>query len=174
MPIDNAPAQIEQQQPESSYSRHDLKAIFNDMKEQSFADIRETTGLIFRDMKSLGYASPFSLNLYIDIDRINQYQWPKEAVIGLFAHELAHIASYKRRAFLNRMLFVWNYYLSEAARRAVEREADEIAIEKGYGNALVLTRMLAIRDYDDARVGKMRGVYYWPEDLEKIISGRHP
>jgi hypothetical protein len=72
------------------------------------------------------------------------------------------------------MLFVWNYYLSEAARRAVEREADEIAIEKGYGNALVLTRMLAIRDYDDARVGKMRGVYYWPEDLEKMIADRHP
>ena len=172
MPPDNAPPQIKQAH-ELTYSSHDLNAIFNDLKAQSFADIGESTRLVFKDMKSLGYASPFTLNLHIDIDRINQYQWPKEAVTGLFAHELAHIVSYERRSFLTRMLFVWDYYLSEATRRDVEHEADEIAIEAGYGKALVLTRTLAIRDYDDERVRKMQGVYYWPEDLEKIISNRN-
>jgi hypothetical protein len=172
MPPDNTPAQMEQA-PELTYSSQDLIAIFNDLKARSFAAIRESSGLIFRDMKSLGYASPFSLNLYIDIDRINRYRWPQEAVTGLLAHELAHIASYQRRSFVKRMLFVWNYYLSESKRRKIEHEADEIAIGEGYGNALVLTRTLAIRDYDEARVRKMRGVYYWPEDLERIISDRN-
>ena len=68
------------------------------------------------------------------------------------------------------MLFIWNYYLSDAARREVEREADMIAIEEGYGRELVLTRTFAIRDYDDKRVRKMRDVYYWPAELEDIIS----
>lgn len=168
-PPDNVPSQRGQQH-ELTYSGQDLISIFDDLKAQSFADVRESTELIFKDMESLGYASPFSLNLHIDIDRINQYQWPKEAIIGLFAHELAHIVSYERRSFLNRMLFVWNYYLSKDKKRKVEHEADMIAIEKGYGKELLLTRTLAIRDYDDERVARMRGVYYWPEELENILS----
>ena len=168
-PPDNVPP-LRGQQHEMTYSGQDLISIFNDLKAQSFSDIRESTELVFKDMKSLGYASPFTLNLYIDIDRINQYQWPREAVIGLFAHELAHIVSYERRSFVNRMLFIWNYYLSKDKRRKVEHEADMIAIEKGYGSELLLTRTLAIRDYDDERVSRMRDVYHWPEDLENIIT----
>ena len=113
-----------------------------------------------------------SLNLYIDIDRVNKYQWPEEAVIGLFAHELGHIVSYERRSFLNRMLFIWDYYLSDAARREVEHEADLIAIERGYGKELIQTRRHAIRDYDEERVKKMEKTYYWPDDLERILSSR--
>ena len=170
MPTDIAHPQSKDNHSDSIYTTHDLNAIFNELTEQSFTNISETTELVFKKMESIGYASPFSLELYIDIDRINEYQWPKEAVIGLFAHELGHIASYQRRSFLSRMLFIWNYYLSDAARREVEREADMIAIENGYGKELVLTRSLAIRDYDDKRVSKMKDVYYWPEELEEIIS----
>jgi len=170
MPTDIAHPQSNDNHSDSIYTSHDLNAVFNELTEQSFADIRDTTELVFKNMESLGYASPFSLDLYIDIDRINEYQWPKEAVIGLFAHELGHIASYQRRSLFNRMLFIWNYYLSDAARREVEREADMIAIEVGYGKELVLTRSLAIRDYDEKRVRKMRDVYFWPDELEGIIS----
>ena len=170
MPIDNAHPQTKEKHYDSIYTNDDLNAIFNDLKERSFAAIRDKTELVLKDMESLGYASPFSLDLYIDINRINEYKWPKEAVTGLFAHELGHIASYETRSYLNRMLFIWNFYLSDAARREVEREADMIAIKEGYGKELVLTRTLAIRDYDDKRVRKMRDVYYWPEELEDIIS----
>ena len=72
--------------------------------------------------------------------------------------------SYEKRSCLNRMLFVWNYYLSRDKRRKVEHEADMFVIKKGYGNELLLTRTLAIRGYDDERASRMRDVYHWPED----------
>ena len=172
MPSDNETHLTELKQSEPTYSESDLRDIFNDLNGRSFTEIRNTTELIFKDMNSLGYASPFSLNLYIDIDRVNKYQWPEEAVIGLFAHELGHIVSYERRSFLNRMLFIWDYYLSDAARREVEHEADLIAIERGYGKELIQTRRHAIRDYDEERVKKMEKTYYWPDDLERILSSR--
>lgn len=169
-PPEDQQSQIEQEQVKPAYSRSELQALFKDLKEQSFTDTSETTELIFEDMYVLGYASPFSLNVFIDINRINSYQWPRDALIGLFAHELAHMVSYHRRSVLGRMSFIWNYYFSKAARRKVEHEADRIAIERGYGEELVLIRTLAIRDYGEERVERMRGVYYWPETLESIIS----
>ena len=152
-----------------TYSEADIRNLFNHLIEGSFSEIEKTTELIFMDRKSLGYASPFSFNLYIDINRINEYKWPNDAVIGLIVHELAHIVSYQRRTFVSRMLFIWDYYISEDTRRNVEHEADEIAIEKGYGPELVITRTLAIRDYDQQRVMKMKNIYYWPEDLENLV-----
>jgi len=59
-----------------------------------------------------------------------------------------------------------------ATKRKVEQEADRIAIERGYGKELIQTRRLAIRDYDEERVDKMKKVYYWPDDLERIVSSR--
>ena len=169
-PPDNQQSQIEQKKVSPAYSRSELQALFKDVKERSFTDISETTELIFEDMYALGYASPFSLNVFIDINRINSYQWPRDALVGLFSHELAHMVSYHRRSLLDRISFIWNYYFSKAARRKVEHEADRIAIERGYGEELVLIRTLAIRDYGEERVERMRGVYYWPETLESIIS----
>ena len=72
-----------------------------------------------------GMSSPFSLNLFININKINKYQWPKEAVIGLFADELSHMVSYERRSFFGRMLFTWNYPFSVAKKQKVEHEADK-------------------------------------------------
>lgn len=169
MKTDSQTQKTEHKQQDSNYSEADIRILFNHLIEGSFSEIEQTTDLIFMDRKSLGYASPFSFNLYIDINRINEYKWPKDAVVGLIAHELAHIVSYQRRTFLSRMLFIWDYYISEDTRRNVEHEADEIAIEKGHGPELVLTRTLAIRDYDQQRVTKMKSIYYWPEDLENLI-----
>jgi hypothetical protein len=156
------------------YSKGEIRSIFYEMKNLGFGEIPESTELAFKAMKVLGFASPFTFKLYINIDRVNDHNWPRKAVIGLLAHELGHMSSYKRRSFFSRMLFIWNYYFSDNARRKVEHEADEIAIQNGYGEELLFARCLAIRGYDDERVKQMKNIYYWPDELAKKIAYGHP
>jgi hypothetical protein len=144
--------------------------MFNDLADRSFHEIPNSTKLVFKNMQVLGYASPYTFIMYINIDRINEHHWPREAVTGLLAHELGHMTSCKRRSFIGRMLFMWNYRYSPEKKRKVEHEADFIAIEHGYGKELVLTRTLALRDYDDERVERMKNIYYWPDELEQLVS----
>ena len=151
------------------YSKGDLERIYNELKEISFIDTPIKSKLIFKDMKVFGIASPFSLNLFININKINKYQWPKKAVIGLFAHELSHMVSYKRRSFLGRVVFIWNYPFSAANKQKVEHEADRIAIERGYGRELVQQRIHQFRDNDKKHVERQKKVYYRPETLEKMV-----
>ncbi|MFQ5913921.1 MAG: hypothetical protein ACE5JS_12120 [Nitrospinota bacterium] len=167
---DESLSAIKQHKTMIHYSKSDLAKIYNELTKTSFIDTPKKSKLIFKDMKVFGYASPFSLNLFININKLNKYQWPKEAVIGLFAHELSHMVSYERRSFFSRMLFVRYYPFSVATKQRVEHEADRIAIERGYGSELVQSRIYGFRSYDKKRVEKMKKVYYWPETLEKIIS----
>lgn len=98
------------------FSENEIRQMFKKIREESYKDIFSKTKLIFKDIKVFGYSSPFSLNIFINIGEINKYNWPKDAVRGLLAHELAHQVSYKRRSFIGRMIFIWNYPFSTAGR----------------------------------------------------------
>ncbi len=103
--------------PMGNYTEHGLRKIYNEIRSASFEDTFDKTRLIFKDITVYGYSSPFVLDIFINIDEINRCNWPEDAVRGLFAHELSHQVSYKRRSFIGRMLFIWNYpflYLEEA------------------------------------------------------------
>ncbi len=155
------------------YTEDDIYKIYNDIKSKSFADSPKGSKLIFKDLSpAFGMAHPFSLNLIVDIDGINKHQWPKEAVIGLFAHELSHMVSYQRRGFFGRMLFTWNYPFSVAKRQEVEHEADSIAIERGYGKELVQERIFQFRIDDAEHLRKQKQVYFLPETLKQMISNK--
>lgn len=144
--------------------------MFKEVRESSFADIFSQTQLILKDLRVFGYSSPFTLNIFINTNDLNKYDWPENAVRGLLAHELAHQVSYKRRTFLARMLFVWNYPFSFSRRMKVEREADEIAIERGYGNDLVQERTYQFRIEDKKRLEAEKKVYLSPESLSRMVD----
>lgn len=153
-----------------NYSKDDLRTIYEDIRKSSFEDTYDETELIFKYVKGgFAYSSPFNLNLYINIDEINRYNWPEDAVRGLFAHELSHMVSYKRRSFMGRMLFIWNYPFSESTRAKVDREADEIAIERGYGEELIQERIYQFDIDDVERREKEMRVYLSVEALEKLV-----
>ena len=154
-----------------NYTENDLRKIYNEMRSASFEDTFDKTQLIFKHLKAaFGYSSPFNLNMYIDIDEINKYNWPEDAVRGLFAHELSHMVSYKRRSFIGRMLFIWNYPFSIPGRSRVEKEGDEIAIERGYGKELIQERTYQFKIDDKKRLEKEKKAYLWREALEKLIK----
>jgi len=154
-----------------NYTEEGIRKIFNEIKSASFADTFDKTGLIFKDIKIFGYSSPFSLNIYVNIDKINRHNWPEDAVKGLLAHELAHQVSYKRRSFIGRVLFVWNYPFSKSGKKRVEKKADEIAIERGYGRELVQERICQFRIDDKKRLETEKKVYLPPEALKKLVKG---
>jgi hypothetical protein len=153
------------------YTENDLRKLYDDIKAKSFVDTPKKSQLIFEDLSpAFGMANPFSLNIIIDIDGLNKHQWPKEAVVGLFAHELSHMVSYERLSFLGRMLLIWNYPFSVNKRQMVEHEADKIAIERGYGNQLIQERIYQFKIDDVDHLAKQKQVYYWPETLKHMIS----
>ncbi len=153
------------------YTESDLKNIYNDIKAKSFVDTPKKSKLIFEDLSpAFGMANPFSLNLIVDIDGLNKHQWPREAVVGLYAHELSHMVSYERLSFLGRMLLIWNYPFSVSKRQMVEHEADKIAIDRGYGKQLIQERIYQFNIDDVDHLAKQKQVYYWPETLKQMIT----
>ncbi len=154
----------------TTYSETDIEMMYEEIRTASYPDIFSKTKLIFKDIGVFGYASPFSLHVFINIDEVNKYDWPKDAVRGLLAHELAHQVSYKRRSFIGRMYFIRSYPFSLSRRQAVEREADEIAIEKGYGKDLVQERVYQFRIDDEKRLAGEKKVYLSAETLEEMAN----
>ncbi len=157
-----------------NYTEEDLRKIYNEIRSESFEDAFSKTGLRFKNISPVfGYSSPFSLKIYINIDGINRYNWPEDAVRGLFAHELSHMVSYKRRSFIDRQWFVRFYPFSKSIQRSVEKEADEIAIERGYGRELVQLRKYQLKNSDKKRLENVKKVYLSPETLEKLIEEKN-
>lgn len=68
------------------------------------------------------------------------------------------------------MLFIWNYPFSISGRSKVEKEADEIAIERGYGRELIQERIYQFRIDDKKRLEKEKKVYLSVEALNDLIK----
>lgn len=152
------------------YTENDLRKVFNEVRSASFTDSFDTTQLIFKNLiTAFGMSAPFK-KIYININEINKYNWPEDAVRGLFAHELSHQVQYKRRSFMGRYLWLWNYAFSGSKRRKVEKEADEIALERGYEKEIVRVRTFYLYHSDKKHADTGKKYYLSVEDLEKIIA----
>jgi len=66
-------------------------------------------------------------------------------------------------------MHVWNYQWSIAKRIKVEKEADEIAIEKGYGEDLVQERIYKFQIDDEETLETWKQYYQSPETLRASI-----
>jgi len=60
--------------------------------------------------------------------------------VGGVAHELSHIEMFKKWGLLKTILFTSLQYFSDNYRKRIERGADLLAIEKGYGKELHISR----------------------------------
>lgn len=123
------------------------------------------------DFDDVGMSTPFK-KVYSNINELNEYRWPDDVVRGALAHEFAHQVSYQRRSFLGRFWFLRNYLFSTSGRRRVEREADEIAIERGYGTEIVQVRIYQFHFGDKRRPEIEKKIYRPVEALEKLVEER--
>jgi len=92
-------------------------------------------------------------------------------MVGLIAHELAHQVSYRKRSFIGKWIFLWNYYFSLKKRCEVEKEADEITIQRGYGKELISEITSEYEYYSDDRemLKFIKKVYSTPNDIKRLI-----
>jgi hypothetical protein len=72
-------------------------------------------------------------------------------------------------------LFLWNYWLSEKKRSEVEKEADEITVQRGYGKELLAERESEDRRHanNKKRLASIRRLYLGPDDIKKIMKRYH-
>ena len=154
------------------YSKNDIEKIFLNIRNKSYNDLNPPSKLRIKKMGFSGYSSPFTGDVYINLDVINDNNYLKDAIIGTIAHELAHQVSYRRRSFFGKVIFLWNYYLSLKKRRIVENEADRITIERGYGRELIAETKTTYRRFakDKEMLSFIKKAYMSPKDIQEYIK----
>jgi hypothetical protein len=152
------------------YSKEDIQRIYNEIKKSSFNDLSENSRLVFKNFNYFGFASPFSLNVLINIHKINDCNLPEDAVKGLIAHEFSHQVSFLRRSYMGRFLYIWSYPFSKTKKRLVEKEADEITIERGFAREMLLMRKYKFNCENEKHLEESKQVYLSVEELERLID----
>lgn len=153
------------------YSEKQIKSLFEKIRNDSYSDCLSSQ-IVIEEMGFVGYSSPFTGNVSINLNRINTHKYPKKAIVGIIAHELAHQVSYRKRSFASRWLFLWNYYFSEKKRNKIEMEADEIAVMRGYGEDILFdTEFSYTYLINDKKLFEfIKRVYPSPQDIRNLIK----
>ncbi|MCB0638002.1 MAG: hypothetical protein KDC54_15340 [Lewinella sp.] len=101
---------------------------------------------------------------------------PREVLVGWFAHELGHVVDYHRRTAAGLLQFVIGYVLFPGFRAGAERRADIYAIEQGFGEALMATKLYILEKSDLPNMYKdrIRRYYLSPTELEDMLYGESP
>ena len=153
------------------YIKKNIEDLFIKIRNNSYSDLCLSSKIFFKDMKIIGISSPFSGNIYINLSLLNEHKWSKKAIIGILAHEISHQVSYRKRPFLKKWLFLWNYYLSMQKRKRVEKEADLIAIRRGYGKEIFEERKLQEKYFfaHKETLGLLNKFYLSSKEIKKLL-----
>lgn len=104
--------------------------------------------------------------------RLNEL--PEEVLIGWFAHELGHVVDYHRKTLFALIRFIIGYLLFPTHRAGAERRADLFAIDKGFGEQLMATKIYILdqSELPDKYKARIRKHYMSPDELELILKDR--
>jgi hypothetical protein len=103
---------------------------------------------------------------------IKMEELPEEVLMGWFAHELGHIMDYHNRSALNLMSFLVRYLAVPNYRMGAERRADLYAIDHGFGDELMATKLYIL---DQSKLPekykrRIKRYYLSPTELETILK----
>ena len=99
---------------------------------------------------------------------------PREVVVGWFAHELGHIVDYHRRSLAGLLWFVIGYILFPTHRAGAERRADLFAIDRGFGDELMATKLYILEQSSlpDRYKRRIEKYYMSPDELELLLQDK--
>lgn len=112
--------------------------------------------------------------------KISQYirpaELPRDVLIGWFAHELGHVVDYHKRSALSMLKFILGYVLFSTHRAGAERRADVFALNNGFGDELMATKLYILEksDLPDKYKDRIKKYYLSPDELELLITGEEP
>lgn len=144
---------------------HNQRIIIQKRKLNTTMAARPTLGsLIFRKRENRTYLlqvnndKTFHGVLYEDV--------PEMARVGLMMHELMHIKDYQSRNFFGVLQRGWQY-LSKSGKKKFEYEIDQMVIDAGYRNYLLLWALFIMEESEasDAYKDFKREIYRSPHDI---------
>jgi hypothetical protein len=113
--------------------------------------------LTFQKMRYLVYVNP----------EVYQKNISDEAVIGILAHELAHVLYYTEK---NRFeLLGLTSLASEGFTTKFERRADLVTITRGYGEGLIKYREWLYQNIPADKLDDKKRDYFTPEEIRILI-----
>lgn len=89
---------------------------------------------------------------------------------GLLAHELSHIEVYERMSWPMLALYGLRYSLSDSFKRMVEREADMLAIQHGFGDELLAYREHRLATGNAEDVVFIQAYYLSPDEIRTVVA----
>jgi len=82
--------------------------------------------------------------------------YSKDALVGMFAHELSHLAIIKKRNFFQKIAYFWSWPFSKKRRADFERRTDIEAVKRGYGKERIELNNLILKGKTKEQLGERR------------------
>lgn len=89
---------------------------------------------------------------------------------GLLAHELSHLEVYERMNWITLAFYGLRYSFSDTFKRTVEREADLLAIQHGFGKELLAYREYRLATGSSDDVVFIQTYYMSPEEIRTTLA----
>mgnify|MGYP001601926482 CR=1 FL=1 len=113
----------------------DFKRLFSEVRDKGFAEINSR--FIPSNKYYFAHASAMTGNINYNLKNILALKFTTNAVKGVIAHELAHQVDFKRRNFFAKLWLNYKCKTDEFYRRGIERTADKITVQRGFGRELL-------------------------------------
>ena len=125
--------------------------------------------LEFRNLKGSMQSKKVISNYVISIDSKKYMDAKDNEIIGALVHELAHLETYKKKNFFEMIWFGAHYLFSRKFSKEVDRNADNVVLERGYGNELLANRLFLEKIDSKKELHRLRENYLTLEEIESYL-----
>jgi hypothetical protein len=143
-----------------------IQKLFSEFK-KSFPEVKSK--LIQSNKKSFMFSSPITKNIYFNKKQFTDFKFSKNAIKGVLAHEFSHQLIYNEMNIIDRLLFKLRYKDFEF-RRKKEREADLIAIKRGFGDELIKLNKESKEKFDKKRFNNIKKVHLSVKEIKELMN----
>jgi len=135
------------------------RKIVDSLIEKSFPNLRGKK-IIVTETKILNFNYSATTVYFVFLSWIGVHpkskKYPPEALTALFAHELAHIDLIANMGVWQKLIFAFSWLFTKKCKANFEKDADMLAIKKGYGKGLIKFEEEALKGYSRR---KLSGVF---------------
>lgn len=112
------------------------RRIVDDLVKKSFSELKKSWIIVSYFNFSKGDTSaaviPFFVFNWIILFK-KSANYSQDVLVGLFCHELSHLAIIKNMSFFEKIFYFWSWPFSKKKRADFERMVDIEVIKRGYG-----------------------------------------
>lgn len=145
----------------------DFQRLFMEVRNKGFPEI--ISKFISTEKFHFAHASAVTGNIHYNPKNILSMKFSEKAVKGVIAHELAHQVDFRRKSFFGK---IWLNYRckDEAYRRLIEREADKITVQRGFGKELLEAMKLTKKKFPKDRWKRYESAHLSIKEVKDLIK----